>query len=94
MSIEEIISFFESLLPYLNTAVLSLVISLGFEIGGFKITKKVYKREPLKSLFLGLCIIVLSSLISLIIQTTLSGLAPFGAFILLLIGYLLLTRFL
>jgi hypothetical protein len=46
----------------------------------------------LKSLILGLCLIGISGLISLMIQTWLSGLAPLGVLIFLFIGYLALTQ--
>jgi xanthine/uracil permease len=92
MSIEEITSFLMNLLPFLNTGIIILIIGLGLEKLGFKITKKEYKRKPFESLLWGIFIIIVSSLISLFIQTQMSGLQPFVAFIILLGIYLTFTQ--
>lgn len=90
--IAEIISFLMNLFPYLNTGIIILIIGLGLEKLGFKITKKEYKRKPFENLFLGLLLIVVSSIISLLIQTQMSGFQPFVAFIILLGIYLTFTQ--
>jgi len=92
MSIGEIISFLTNLLPYLNTGIIILVIGLGWEKLGFKTTKKEYKRKPFESLLWGLLLTVMSSLVSLLIQTQMSGLQPLVAFIVLLGIYLAFTQ--
>lgn len=92
MTITDIISFLTNWLPYLNTGIIILVIGLGLEKLGFKITKKEYKRKPLESLLLGLALTILSSLISLFIQTQMSGFQPLIAFIVLLGMYLTFTQ--
>jgi len=92
MSIEEISSFLVNLLPYLNTCIIVLVIGLGLEKLGLKITRKEYKRKPFESLLWGLLLIVTSSLISSVIQTHMSGAQPLVAFIVLLGIYLTFTQ--
>jgi len=92
MSIEEVVSFLMNLLPYLNTGILVLIMGLGQEKLGFKITRKEYKRKPFESLLWGLLLIIISGLISLLIQTQLSGLQPLVAFIILLGIYLTFTQ--
>jgi len=92
MSIEEIISFLMNLVPYLNTGIIVLIIGLGLEKLGLKITRKEYKKKPFESLLWGLLLIVTSSLISTLIQTQLSGIQPLIAFIVLLGMYLTFTQ--
>jgi len=53
MTVEEIVRFLLSLVPYLNAGTITLIISIGLERLGFKITRREFKREPLKSLFWG-----------------------------------------
>jgi hypothetical protein len=91
MMIEEVVSFAMSLVPFLNTGVLVLSINLALDRLGFKITKREYKRKPLRSLFLGLCLIFISSLISIIIQSELAGYQPLMVFAFLLVAFLALT---
>lgn len=85
---EEMVSFVMNLVPYLSTGVLALNINLGLERLGFKITKRDYRRKPMPSLVLGLCLIFIGSLISVAIQSELSGFEPFVAFALLLVVFL------
>jgi hypothetical protein len=92
MSIEEVVSFLMNLLPYLNTGMLVLIIGLGQEKLGFRIARKEYKRKPFESLLWGLLLIIISGLISLVIQTQMSGLQPLVAFIILLGIYLAFTQ--
>jgi xanthine/uracil permease len=92
MSVEEIVSFLMSLLPYLNTGLIILIIGLGLEKLGLKITRKEYKRKPFESLLWGIFLIVASGLISLFIQTQMSGLQPLAALIILLSIYLAFTQ--
>jgi len=92
MSIEEVVSFLMNLLPYLNTGMLVLIIGLGQEKLGFRIARKEYKRKPFESLLWGLLLIIISGLISLVIQTQMSGLQPLVAFIILLGIYLSFTQ--
>jgi hypothetical protein len=91
MIVDELVSFVFNLVPYLNTGVLVLSINLGLDRLGFKITKREYKRRPLHSLFLGLCLIFISGLIAVIIQSQLSGLEPLAVFALLLVVFLVLA---
>jgi hypothetical protein len=92
MTGEEVISFLLSLVPYLNAGTITLTISIGLEKLGFKITRREFKKNPLKSLFWGLCLIFLSSIISTVIQTRLSGLEPFLVFIFLFAAYFVVTQ--
>jgi len=90
--VEDVIGFLLSLVPFLNMGTLTLIIDLGFERLGFKITRREFKKEPLKSLFWALCLVLISSVIAVIIQTRLSGLEPLLVFIVLLSAYLALTQ--
>ena len=92
MIVEDVIGFLLSLVPFLNAGTLTLIIDLGFERLGFKITRREFKKEPLKSLFWALCLVLISSVIAVIIQTRLSGLEPLLVFIVLLSAYLALTQ--
>ena len=92
MTVEEAIAFLLNLVPYLNAGTLTLIIDLGFERLGFRITRREFKKEPLKSLFWALCLVFISSLIAIIIQTRLSGLEPLLALIVLFTVYLALTQ--
>ena len=92
MAVEDAIGFLLSLVPYLNAGTLTLIIDLGLERLGFKITRREFRREPLKSLFWALCLIFISSVIAVIIQTRLSGLEPTLVLLVLLTAYLALTR--
>jgi hypothetical protein len=92
MTVEEVIRFLLSLIPYLNAGTITLIITIGLERFGFKITRREFKKEPLKSLFWGLCLLFLSSLIAIFIQTRLSGLEPFLVFIILFVAYLVVTQ--
>lgn len=92
MSIQDVISFLLNLLPYLNTGIIVLIIGLGQEKLGFIITRKDYKKKPFKSLLWGMVLIVISGLISLLIQMQMSGLQPLIAFIVLLGIYLTFTQ--
>ncbi len=92
MIVEEIVGFILSLVPYLNVGTLTLIINLGFERFGLKITKREFKKEPLKSLFWGLCLIFNSSFVAIIIQTRLSGFEPFLALIILFIIYMAVNQ--
>jgi len=80
------------LVPYLNAGTITLLIDLAFERLGFKIAKREFKRKPLKSLFWGLCLVFISSVVALIIQTRLSGVEPFLIFLILFATYLALTQ--
>jgi len=92
MAIAEILSFLMNLFPYLNTGIIMLIIGLGLEKLGFTIARKEYKRKPFESLFWGLLLIVVSSLISILIQAQMSGFQPLIAFIILLGIYLAFTQ--
>lgn len=92
MSIGEVVSFLTSLLPFLNTGIIVLIIGLGFEKLGLKVARKDYRKKPFGSLLWGLLLITISSLISILIQTQLSGLQPLVAFIVLLGIYLTFTQ--
>lgn len=92
MVVEEAVAILLSLVPYLNAGTLTLIIDLGFERIGFKIARREFKKEPVKSLFWALCLIFLGSVVALIIQTRLSGLEPFLVFVALLMTYLAMTQ--
>jgi hypothetical protein len=92
MTAEEAIRFLLSLVPYLNTDTLTLILNLGFERFGFKITKREFKKDPVKSFFWGLCLIFISSIVAIIIETRLTGLEPLLVFIILFIIYLAITQ--
>ena len=92
MTLEEVIAFLLSLVPYLNAGTITLTISIGLEKLGFKITRRDFKKAPVKSLFWGLCLIFLSSLVAIFVQTRLSGLEPFLVFIVLFVAYLVVTQ--
>jgi hypothetical protein len=91
MIIEETVSFAMNLVPLLNTGVLVLNINLVLDRLGFKIAKREYKRKPFRSLFIGLCLILVSSLISIIIQSELAGYQPLMIFTFLLVVFLALA---
>ena len=90
--VEEAVSVLLSLVPYLNAGTLTLIIDLGFEKLGFKITRREFKKEPLKSLFRALCLVFISSIVAIIIQTRLSGFEPLLVFIALFTIYLATTQ--
>ena len=92
MSVEDAVRFLLSLVPYLNAGTLTLIIDLGFERLRFKITRREFKKDPLKSLFWALGLVFMSSVIAAIIQTKLSGLEPVLILTILLTAYLALTR--
>ena len=92
MIVEDIIKLLLSLVPYLNAGTMTLIIDLAFERLGFKIAKREFKRKPLSSLFWGVCLVFISSIVALIIQTRLSGLEPFLIFLILFATYLALTQ--
>jgi hypothetical protein len=92
MVVEEAVRILLSLVPYLNAGTLTLIIDLGFERLGFKITRREFKKEPLKSLFWALCLVFISSVVAIIIQTRLSGFEPFLVFIALFTIYLATTQ--
>jgi hypothetical protein len=92
MSAEDAVKLLLSLVPYLNAGTITLIIDLAFERLGFKIAKREFKRKPLSSLFWGLCLVFISSVVALIIQTRLSGLEPFLVFLILSATYLALTQ--
>jgi hypothetical protein len=92
MIAEDVIKSLLSLVPYLNAGTMTLIINLAFERLGFRIAKREFKRKPLSSLFWGLCLVFISSVVALIIQTRLSGVEPFLIFLILFATYLALTR--
>jgi hypothetical protein len=91
MIAEDVIKLLLSLVPYLNAGTMTLIINLAFERLGFRIAKREFKRKPLSSLFWGLCLVFISSVVALIIQTRLSGVEPFLIFLILFATYLALT---
>ncbi len=92
MAVSDILPVVLSLIPYLNTGIITLITSLILERVGFKIKKKEFRKQPVRNLFLGLCLVVVSSIIALIIQTQLSGFQPIFAFIILFLSYFVLTQ--
>jgi hypothetical protein len=92
MSIEEVVSFLLNLLPYLNTGIIVLIIGLGQEKLGFNITRKEFRKKPFRNLLWGLFLVVISGLISLLIETQMSGFQPLVAFVVLLGIYLAFTQ--
>ena len=89
---EDVIAFLLSLVPFLNAGTLTLIIDLGFERFGFKISRREFRKEPVKSLLWALCLVFVSSVVAVIIQTRLSGLEPILVLIVLFIVYLALTQ--
>lgn len=81
-----------SLVPYLNTGIITLITSLILDRVGFRITKREFRKQPVRNLFLGLGLVVVSSIIALIMQTELSGFQPMFAFIILFVSYIVLTQ--
>jgi hypothetical protein len=92
MIVEDAVKLLLSLVPYLNAGTMILIIDLAFGRLGFKIAKREFKRKPLSSLFWGLCLVFISSVVALIIQTRLSGVEPFLIFLILFATYLALTQ--
>ena len=92
MTVEDTLKFLLSLVPYLNAGTMTLIIDLAFERLGFKIARREFKKKPLNSLFWGLCLVFISSIVALIIQTRLLGLEPFLIFLILFATYLALTQ--
>ncbi len=90
--VEESISFLLSIVPFLNAGTLTLIVNLGFERAGFKVTKREFKKEPVKSLLWGIVFIFISSVVAVIIQTRLSGLEPFLVLLILFAIYLVMTQ--
>ncbi len=80
------------LVPYLNAGTITLIIDLAFERFGFRIAKREFKKKPFSSLFWGLCLIFIGSVVALVIQTRLSGFEPFLIFVALFVAYLALTQ--
>jgi len=92
MTVADITSFLLSLVPYLNAGTVTLIISLGFDRLGFKITKREFKKKPLENLLRGLCLLLLSGFVTVLIHARLVGLEPLLVFIVLLAVYLALTQ--
>ncbi len=92
MTLNEVIRFLLNLVLYLNAGTLTLIISLAFERLGIKITKNDFKRKPVKSLLLGLCLVFASGIVAIIIQTRLSGYEPLIAFLILFTAYVAMTQ--
>lgn len=92
MTVDQIIGFWLSLIPFLNAGTLTLIVSLGLERLGFRIAKREFKRKPLQSLFWSLGLILVSSFAAVVIQSRLVGFEPLAAFVILFIAYLVLTQ--
>jgi len=92
MAVSDVLSVILSLVPYLNMGIVTLITSLVLDRVGFKITKREFKKQPMRKLFLGLGLVLVSSIIALIIQTELSGFQPLFAFIILFVSYIALTQ--
>ncbi len=92
MAVSDVLSVVMSLIPYLNTGIVTLITSLVLDRVGFKITKKEFRKQPVRNLFLGLGLVIVSSIIALLIQTELSGFQPIFAFIVLFVSYIALTQ--
>ena len=89
---EDVIGFLLSLVPFLNAGTLTLIVDLGFQRLGFRITRREFKKEPMKSLLWALCLVFVSSVVAVIIQTRLSGLEPILVLIILFTVYIALTQ--
>jgi hypothetical protein len=92
MAVSDILSVILSLIPYLNMGIVTLITSLVLDRAGFKITKREFRKQPVRNLFLGMGLVVVSSIVALIIQTELSGFQPLFAFIILFVSYIALTQ--
>jgi len=92
MAVSAVLSAVMGLIPYLNMGIVTLITSLVLDRAGFRITKREFRKQPVRNLFLGLGLVVVSSIIALIIQTELSGFQPIFAFIVLFLSYVVLTQ--
>ncbi len=92
MTFDGVIRFLLNLVLYLNAGTLTLIISLVFERLGIKISRRDFKRKPVTSLFLGLCLVFASGIVAIIIQTRLSGYEPLIAFLILFTAYVAMTQ--
>ena len=92
MAVSDVLSAVMGLIPYLNMGIVTLITSLVLDRAGFRITKREFRKQPVRNLFLGLGLVVVSSIIALIIQTELSGFQPIFAFIVLFLSYVVLTQ--
>lgn len=90
--VEDVIAFLLSLVPFLNAGTLTLIVDLGFQRLGFRITRREFRKEPMKSLFWALCLVFIGSVVAVIIQTRLSGLEPLLVLLILIVAYLALTQ--
>jgi drug/metabolite transporter (DMT)-like permease len=61
------------LIRYLNSGMIILVVDLILRRLDFELTLQEYRKRPLQSLFLGLSLILISSLVSLFFQALLSA---------------------
>jgi hypothetical protein len=92
MAVSDVLSVILSLIPYLNMGIVTLITSLVLDRVGFRITKREFRKQPVRNLFLGLGLVVVSSIVALIIQMELSGFQPLLAFIILFAAYIALTQ--
>lgn len=67
MTINDLISFLSTSIPYLNPGMIILVVDLALKKVGFEITPKEFKRKPWKNLILGLGLVLTSSFLSFLV---------------------------
>jgi len=92
VSLDEVVEFVLGLVPFLNAGTLTLIVSLGFDRLGFKVSRREFRRKPLRSLLYGLALILIGGFLAVIVKSSLSGFAPLLAFFALFSVYLVMTQ--
>jgi hypothetical protein len=92
LAIEEIVSLMDTLLPYLNSGIIVLVINLVFKKLGLELKGRKIKRRVLESLIWGLFLVFAGSYLSYSIQTYLLGFPRLAVFFTLLLTYLVISQ--
>lgn len=91
MTLTELIPFLISFLPYINSGIVILIIDLILRSQGFEVTTREFKRKPWESLFWGLCLILISNFLYLLIQAWLSQITSAGVFLILIVVYFIIV---
>jgi len=92
LAIEEIISLIDTLLPYLNSGIIVLVINLVLKKLGLELKGRKIKRRVLESLIWGLFLVFAGSYLSFSVQTYLLGFPPLAVFFILLLTYVVMSQ--
>jgi hypothetical protein len=91
MSTVDIGSVLLSLVPFLNTGLIILIIDLTLRMAGLEISKKDFNRNPISSLVLGLGLILVSNLAYLLVQGLLPQTSPLVFCFFLILIYLVIV---